>query len=56
LAFAVVLATADLLDHHGPPTRFLDSLDRFTLAGVNVLGGDVLAVLEEVVDPVLESA
>lgn len=56
LALAVVFVTADLLDHHGPLARFLDGFDRFTLAGVDVLGGDVLTVLEEVVDPVLEGA
>lgn len=51
LAFAGVLATADPLDHYGPPARFFDGFDRLTLAG-----GDVLAVLEELVDPVLEGA
>jgi len=54
LALAAVFAAADLLDHDGPPARLLDGFDRFALAGVDVLGGDLLAVLEEIVDPVLE--
>jgi hypothetical protein len=56
LALAVVLATADFLDHHGPPARFLDGFDRLTLAGVDIFGSDVLAIFEEIVDPVLEGA
>jgi hypothetical protein len=56
LTFAVVVATADLLDHDDPPTRFLDGFDRFALASVDILGIDVLAVLEEVADLVLEGA
>jgi len=55
LALTVVFATADFLDHHGPTTRFFDSFDRFTRAGVDILSGDILAVLEEIVDPVLKS-
>jgi hypothetical protein len=53
---SVIFATADLLDHDGPTARFLDSFNRFTLIDVNFLGSDVLAVLEEIVDPVLEGA
>jgi hypothetical protein len=56
LALAVVFATADFLDHHGPTARFLDDLNRFAFAGVDVLGSDVLTILEEVADPVLEGA
>jgi len=55
LALTVVFATADFLDHHGPTSRFFDGFNRLALAGVNILSGDILAVLEEIVDPVLES-
>ena len=55
LALAVVFATADLLDHYSPTTRFFDSFDRLALAGVDILSGDILAVLKEIVDPVLKS-
>ncbi|MFA9427017.1 hypothetical protein [Natronorubrum sp. A-ect3] len=55
LAFAVVFATAYLLDHYGPFTRFFDRFDQLVLSGVNVLGGDVPSVCEQFVDPILES-
>jgi hypothetical protein len=55
LALAGGFATADFLDHDCPVARILNRFDRVTLVGGDLCGRDVLAVREQVVDPLLES-
>lgn len=54
LALAVVLPTADALDHNRTPTRLLNRLNLLTSIRLNVVGCDILAVGEVLVDPRLK--